>query len=1141
MKNKSNEEEDTPKTSRVNLFYRTIRTTAFLLFFCSFCTWAGAVNSQMVKVTIKKSNVTILDVLNEIEQQTNYLFIYSSNINVKRPVSIHVNGKTVDSVLAKLFMEEDISYEMEGTHIILTKKNNENAIQHQQQDKTEKVTGVVVDEKGEPLIGVSVLVKGTTNGTITNMAGEFVLSAKKGELLEVSYIGYTTVMVKADIKLLHITMKEDTQNLDEVVVVGYGATTKRAMVASVSTVKAEEIENLPISNITQGLAGRAPGLIVQGSGGGINKVSKVSIRGGDTPLVVINGVIRDYNDFVALNPEDVESMSVLKDASATAVYGSRATNGILQITTKKGGSGKPSIEYNFNQSWSQPNVWPDKLDAYGLAYYTREAQRYDGVTETYNEDDLQKFRDGSDPLGHPNTNYYNLLFRNFAPQSKHSLRLSGGNQINQYYASLSMLNQRSIYRNDNNWMKRTNFSLSNTTNLESVGVKINVQIDGYTQNQSHPLTSEASDYQSVFAGVQNKSPITIGVNKYGLTSNSAYNPVRFIAEDAGYSNKRESVINGLFNLEWALPWVKGLKARTSGSYRFYQKDNKDWSKDPDSYAWDSTTPEPGKNPGLSQVMETGRSWTWQYFLEYNRSFGKHNISALGGYECSYSFGHQVGLSRDDFPFVIDQINVGPTSTMENSGSEWESGRAGWIGQLKYNYDNRYIVEGSIRYDGSDNFRKGKRWGTFYSGSLGWNISDEAFMESLRDKHVFDLLKFRASYGEVGLDNWGDENNVFHLGRFAYLTSYGLDGMGYVVDGRYVAVFNEGALPSPALTWFTTRQFDIGFDFSSLNSRLYGSFDYFYYSTKGFLYAPDELDIGYTLPLGTGFPKVSTEGENRRAGFDFQLGWREHIGDFYYNVSANFTKFDELWASDPREGLEVKKNPYKRTVQQKGYAGVYLKNEGFFNSVDEVYNSPVPSGAFHLSAGDLKYHDFNGDGIIDDADKMRLGKNAFPRANYGVNINMAYKGFSFNALFQGATRFDKYLGAEIMLGGIQNGSIPRYDFQTDYWTPGNKDARYPRLVSSTAINGANNTDNTSDFWLINGAYFRMKDISISYDFKKILLKDVSWLTKVVVGVSGQNLFTISEMIKYGLDPETADTNRYEYPNERVFAINFSLGF
>lgn len=1003
------------------------------------------------------------------------------------------------------------------------------------------VTGVIKDQTGESLIGVSIQVKGTSRGTITDLDGKFSLNANPGETLEISYIGYQTVIMKAGKTPINITLKEDAQNLDEVVVVGYGSTTKRAMIASVSSVKASEMENLPISNVTQGLAGRAPGLIVQGSGGGVNKKSTISIRGGSTPLIVIDGVIRDYNDFVSLNPEDIEVMSVLKDASATAVYGSRATNGILQVSTKKGKAGKPSIEYNYMQSWAQPNVWPEKLDAYGVGYYKREAERYDKITETYTEEDLQKYRDGSDPQFHPNTDYTKLLLRNFAPLAKHSMRMSGGNEVHQYYASLSMLDQNSLYKTGTNWMKRTNFQLSETMGIQSVGLKMNVQLDGYTQHTNHPLTSESGGYANVFAGIQNKNPMSIGVNKYGLPFAQSNNPAAFTSEDAGYKSEKESVMNGIMNLEWSLPWVKGLKVRTTGSYRFYQKDNKNWTKDAATYDWDSTTAKYLGKPSLSQNIETGRSWTWQYFAEYNTTFGKHNISALGGYECTYSYGHNVGISRDNYDFPIDQINPGPAATMKNSGSEWESGRAGWVGQVKYNYDNRYMVEGSIRYDGSDNFRKGERWGTFFSGSAGWAISDEAFMETLRDKHIFDMLKFRVSYGEVGLDNWGNDDDPFHIGRFAYLTSYSLSGQGYVINGAYMPTFSEGALPSPALTWFTTRQFDAGFDFSSLSNRLYGSFDYFYYSTKGFLYQPDQLIIGYTDPLGISMPKVSTDGEHRRAGFEFQLGWRDHIKDFQYDVSANFTKFDQLWASDPRESLDIKKNPYTRTVQQTGYAGVYLHSFGFFKNGNEIYNSALPSGSKNLSAGDLKYYDFNGDGVIDDSDKTRLGKNSFPRANYGVNINLSYKGFSFSTLFQGATRFDIYLGNEVMMGGIQMGSTPFYDFQTDYWTPNNTDARYPRLVSATSINGNNNTGNSSDFWLINGAYFRMKDVRISYDFKKYLLKNVSWLNKVVVGVSGQNLFTISETSKYGLDPENANANRYEYPNERVFAVNFSLGF
>lgn len=1005
--------------------------------------------------------------------------------------------------------------------------------------QTQKVSGSVSDDFG-PLVGVSIHVKGTTNGTVTDMNGNFSLEAKPGDILVISYVGYLTIEHKVTAGPVNLSMKEDTQKLDEVIVLGYGTTTKRSMIAAVSTVNAEEMAALPVTNITQGLAGRSPGLIVQGSGGGINKTSTVSIRGGGTPLVVIDGVIRDYGDFVALAPENIANLSILKDASATAVYGSRASNGILQVTTKQGKEGKPQIDYNFNQSWSQPNVWPDKLNSYERAIHRNVAAANDGVTIPYNDDDLRMFADGSDPYGHPNTDWQKEVMKNFAPQQKHNITISGGGASNTYYASIGHINQQSLYKSDSHYMKRTNFQLTQTSTFKSIGLKTTAQLDGYMQFKTHPYTSTSSGYGNVFSHVQNKSPMEIGRNKYGLVYNNTDNPIAEISDDGGYIDEKENVVNGLLGVEWDLPWVKGLKLRAKGSYRYYIKDNKSWRKDAAQYAWDSQEPTYASKPQLSQYGELGNSWTLQYFAEYNRTFGKHSVSALGGYEYTSGFGHSMGLVRKNYDFPIDQINPGPSSTMENSGGEWENGRAGWVGQVKYNYDNRYFVEASMRYDGSDNFPKDHRWGTFYSGSIGWSLADEAFMETIREKHIFDMLKIRASYGQVGLDNWGNDGDTYHIGRFAYLTSYGLGGQEYVMNGEYVPGFWEGSLPSPDLTWFTTDQFDAGFDFSSLNNRLYGSFDYFYYATKGFLYAPDALDVGYTDPLGVSLPKISTDGEHRRAGVEFQLGWRDDIGDFHYDVAFNFTKFDELWANNPSESLENKKNPYKRTTQQQGYAGVYYENMGFYKDANDVYNSVQRTGSHSLTAGDLKYYDFNGDGVIDGADQHRLGKSSFPRANYGLNINLSYKGFSFSTLFQGATRFDMYLGSVLMMSDANTGSSPTYEFQTDYWTPENTDAKFPRLLSSTGNNGSNNTVG-SDFWLINGGYLRMRDIQVGYDFKRILLKKTPWITRLNVALSGQNIFTISEATKYGIDPENGSANRYDYPNERVFAINFGIGF
>lgn len=1011
--------------------------------------------------------------------------------------------------------------------------------------QTSKIKGTVVDDKGEALIGVSVIIKGTANGTITDIDGNFTLNAKKGETLEVSYIGYKTSLIKITDNLIKITLKEDTQKLDEVIVVGYGTTTKRNMIASVSTVDAKQMEDIPVANMTQGLAGRSRGLIVIGNGGGVNKIQNISIRGGGTPLVVIDGVIRDYNDFVTMSPEDVENLSILKDASATAVYGARATNGILQITTKRGLAGKPEIEYNFNQSYSQPAIWADNLDSWDRAEYSNVAHRNDGKDVIFSPENIQAMKDGSDPLHYNNTDWRGLVLKDWAPQTKHSVRMTGGTEANRYFVSIGIIDQNSLFHNQNaNYMKRTNFRLSQSSTIEAIGLKTTATLDGYLQKYVEPNSSTASSYYGIFSHIMNKSPLSPGVNKYGLPySGTVDNPVTETASDAGYKRERKNAINGNLALEWMVPNVKGLKLRATGNYNYYIETHKNWRKDAAAYDWDSKEKQYANVPALSHSSKITKTWNLQYFAEYNNSFGKHNITALGGYECTYSDTEEYSEGRENYQFPIDQMWIGPAGTQTNYGGESESGRAGWIAQVKYNYDSRYFLEAALRYDGSDNFPKDHRWGTFFSTSLGWIASDEAFMETLRDKHILDMLKFRASYGQVGLDNWGDDSSPYHLGRFEYLSSYGLNNKAMVVDGKYVPGFYEGGIPSPDITWFTTEQVNIGFDFGSLNNRLYGGFDYFYYQTTGFLYSPDPLKVGYTDPLGLSLPRVSSDGELRRAGFEFQLGWKDRIGSFTYDVSANFTTYNEMWNRQPTESATSLMNPYTRSTQNYGYYGAMLTNLGYYKNANDIFNSVKSNSSYDLTAGDIKYADINGDGKIDGSDNLRLGKNGKPLGNYGININLGYKGWSFSMLFQGATPFDMYAGDALRMssGQTAGGTMPVvFDFQTDYWTPENTNAKFPRLMSNTSLNGNNNYA-YSDFWLINGAYLRLKDFKIGYDLKYSLLKNVNWLSKANVAITGQNIFTISDVTKYGLDPENSSMENYGYPNERAFALSINLGF
>ena len=1100
---------------------------------------AASLNSYS-QITLNAKSASVKSVIHQIENQSDYRFFFEDGLSgLSKKVSINAKDQSITQVMDAICSQAGIGYTIKGDNqVVIHAQKSVTAATQQATPK--KIKGVVNDPTGMPIIGANIRIKGTSTGTISDIDGNFTLDVDgNAQLLEVSYIGYKTqdIPLKGK-KEFKIVLKEDTETLDEVVVVGYGTTTKRAMVASVASVKTDELSELPVTNVTQGMAGRAAGLIVQGAGGGIDKAPTISIRGGGTPLVVIDGIIRNYDDFVLLAPDDIESLSVLKDASATAVYGSRAADGIIQVTTKKGKEGKPHIDYSFNYSIAQPANWAEPMDSWTRAEYANIAKRNDGLPDAFSAERIQKMKDGSDPIQNNNTKWRDLVLRDFAPQTKHQLTMTGGSEINNYYMSLGHIDQGSLYKNNSYNMQRTNFRLSQSSLIKGIGLKVTTTLDGYIKKTTHPYTSTASNPYYVFSHIQNNSPLIPGLNQYGLPYNATVNPIAEIADDAGYNNEDRKLINGNLQFEWAVPWVEGLKLKATGNYRYGMVANKQWRKDSAKYNYDSQEPVYAAKPLLYNSTNYGHTYTLQFFANYDKTFGKHTISLLGGYEATYGFSSTYWVQRENYDFAIDQINPGPESTQKNGGSESENGRAGFVGQIKYNYNNKYFVEGSIRYDGSDNFPENRRWGTFYSGSVGWSIADEAFMENLVEKDVFNQLKLRASYGQVGLDNWGDP---FAIGRFEYLSSYNLNNKAWVLNGAYVPGFSEGAIPSPDITWFTTDQFDIGVDFSSLQNRLYGSVDYFYYRTKGFLYAPNQIDVGYTAPLGMSLPRVSTDGEHRRAGFDFTLGWRDNIGDFSYDVSANFTKFDQLWAKNPSESVSDVMNPYKRSSQQTGYYGNLYDCLGFYQSADDVYNSVKRLGSYDLTAGDLKYADFNGDGKIDGSDQIRMGKSSFPRGNYGINIKLNYKGFFLSTLFQGATRFDMYLSGTAQMNGGQAGELPViYDYHTDFWTPDNTDALYPRLMSSAGLNGNNNYVSSS-FWLINGAYLRMKDFSFGYDFKYSLAKNVNWLSKATLAISGQNLFTISEATKYGLDPENASVEHYGYPNERVFAVSLNLGF
>jgi TonB-linked SusC/RagA family outer membrane protein len=756
-----------------------------------------------------------------------------------------------------------------------------------------------------------------------------------------------------------------------------------------------------------------------------------------------------------------------------------------------------------------------------------EAADNDGQAHPYTDEVVQKYKDQSDPFSYPNTNWQEETLNNFAQESKHDLSISGGNEKTKYYSSLSYFDQGSLYKFDTNWLKRYTYRMSISNDFEEIGLKTNLAFFGDVQNTRAPYSHYSTAYWQTWGHIQNQDPMSLAYTDLGLYSTSVDHPIVEIDPNSGYDRNENRNVNAQLNLDWSVPKVNGLNLKLMGYYSNGSFFRKTWQVNADQYNLGSTVPN-GKNaPRLG--LSSGAGWRYrvQPLVTFERSFDKHRVEALMGYDETYTHYDDVSASRENYILEVDQIFAGPTETSKNNGVESEEANAGYVGRLKYSFDNKYMLEGSIRYDGNDKFPKETRWGTFYSGSVGWIITEEKFAAVLKDKLKFDLLKARFSYGETGLDDG--------VARYEYLPGYSLNERAYVVNGKIVPGFSEGSLVSTDITWYERKSVNTGVDFALFKNRISGSVDYFFYETVNYLGTPS--GAAYTDPLGTSLPKVNTEGKHRRAGFEFEVKYKDHWGDLYYEIGGNLTSFDELWVNKYDESEDQLKNPNTRVTHQTGIGTSAYLNEGFYESAEDVMNSPKRNNSYNLVPGDLKYTDVNGDGQLDGEDFVRTGKPSFPRIMYGFVMDFTYKAWSAGMHFQGTGERNIYIGDVIR---NTNANSVRYPFQTDYWTPDNTNAMYPRLISNESFNGANNAV-TTDFWLVNARYFRMKSLQFSYDFKRDLLKNLPF-GRCDVFVSGTNLFTIANIFSdYKIDPETDSGNNYGYPLQRVFSVGLNVGF
>lgn len=1034
-----------------------------------------------------------------------------------------------------------------------------------------EVKGRIVDDKGAPLANVTVLVKGTTIGASSLDDGTFTVRVPDGKTtLVISSVGYQTQEV--DIKgtsSVSVTLASGVGKLDDVVVVGYGTQKKVTVTGAVASVKGTELQKSPSLNMSNTLAGRLPGVTtVNGSGEPGYDGAAIRIRGSNTignsdALIVIDGMPNRQGGLDRLNPADIESISVLKDASA-AIYGARAANGVILIVTKHGKSGKPQLSYNFNQGWSQPTVIPKMLDAVEYATMANEIEIYkldpsqwaaaaaaykstgvytapngDVSTAPFSPDDIKKYKDGSDPWGHPNTDWFKATLKNWSPQSKHNVQISGGSENVKYLASIGYLNQDAYYKNSATGYKQYDFRL----NLDAkVNKYVNVQlgVTGRQENRFFPTKSAGAIFRMLMRGYPYK-------NAYwpnGLPAPDIENgeqPVVITTNQTGYYHDTRYYLQTNGKLEILIPGVDGLKFTGSVALDKYIQQTKNWVKPWTVYNWsgfeaDGTTPimtavqkGPTTQATLGQGSTDQLNALVEGILSYNHSFGAHAITLQAGVTKETMNTSYFSAFRQYFPSTsIDQLFAGSQTDQKTDGNAGSTARLNYFGRAGYNYKEKYIAEFLWRYDGSYLFPDTKRFGFFPGVSAGWRISEENFFK--KNITFINSLKLRGSWGQLGNDLVYYQGNLVQYG---YVSTYAPGT--YVVGNQVASTLHESNIGNPNFTWEVANNTNVGLDATLLNNHLSITFDVFNNKRSQILWKA----VG-NIPATTGFggavpPSNFAKVQNK--GYEFSVGYNNQAGDFRYGVTLNgsYAKGKILyWAETP--GLQPWQystgSVFPDDVNNPNAMLVYVY-DGVFKDQKDVDANKLDytgvGGAGKLFPGSMKFKDINGDGKIDNKDQIRPDKNAYPTFQGGLVLNLGYKNFDLSVLFQGASGGQFFFQTES--GTIGNYTQWSYDHR---WTIDNPSSTDPRTVDR------NNQyfSNRNTYYMLNSDYIRLKSLELGYSLPANLLKKVG-IGNLRVYVSGYNLLTWAKEDIY--DPETTNASGQYYPQARTINTGVSVTF
>lgn len=1032
--------------------------------------------------------------------------------------------------------------------------------------QSRKITGIVKDEFGEPLSSVSVVIKGTTTGTMTDLDGKFAIDVKPDDILEFSYIGFNKTSVAVDKKsTIDVILKENSQALQDVVVVGYGTQKKVNVTGSVSMVTADVIESRPVQNVSQALQGVIPGLnfSVNNSGGALDNALNVSIRGAGTigdgsngsPLVLIDGMEGNMN---AINPNDIESVSVLKDAASASIYGSRAAFGVILITTKSGKSGKTNVSYSGNVRFTDALQIPEMMDSYQFAQYFNAAAANAGEGAVFSDDMMEKilqYKRGEINYGttansdgkwnnytgsFANTDWFKEMYKDWVPSQEHNLSINGGSDKVTYLVSGSFLDQNGLIRHGKDKFSR--YTLT---------AKINAQLAEWaTMTYSNKWIREDYERPSYMTGL-----FFHNIARRWPTC-PVYDPNGYLQEgmeviqmkDGGIQTKQKDY--NYQQLQFIFEPIKDWKIYAEGNMMILNQPEHwevlpvyahDENGEPYAISWDGGA---DFAPGYSRVNEyryQENYYSSNIYTEYFKEFKGHYIKGMAGFNSELTKTNSItgqgdGLTSADVPFLS-----ATTDNFRANGGKDHTAVAGFFARVNYNYQDKYMLEMNGRYDGTSRFIGDKRWGFFPSVSGGWNIARESFFSPLAES--VSTLKLRASWGQLG--------NMNTKAWYPFFLSMPISAAsgGWLVDGSKPNLAGVPGIVSSQMTWETVESWDIGLDWAAFNNRLTGSFDYFTRFTKDMIGPAPQL----SAILGTNPPKINNA-DMKSYGFELEIGWRDRIGKVSYGIKGVLADCQDKITRYPNQTKSLTTwYPGQMKGDIWGYEtiGIAQSQEEMDRHIASLPNGGQSSLGSNWAAGDIMYKDLNNDGTIssgkntvDDSGDMKVIGNTTPRFNYGLTLDLSWNNFDFSVFFQGVGKRDYWLGGAYFWGA-SGGMWQSAGFKEhwDFWRPegdplgANLDAYYPRA----SFNGTKNQKVQSGY-LQNAAYLRMKNIQVGYSLPKNIIAKAG-MSNVRVYVSGDNLWTVSSITGV-FDPETLGGDWGEgklYPLCKTISVGLNVNF